>query len=556
VLRGPQGTLYGDGSLGGTIRILTNDPDLSNMEGSAELVGRGTNGGDESYAVKGVFNMPFKEDVAGLRLVATYEDIGGWIDNSATGEKDYNTREITNYRGKFRWAPTERLDMVFSAWHTEQDTVGTASSLDDETYPFPGDVLDSEYDLYGATIRYSFDSFELVSATSMMDYTANTTNVLFGQFEFTDDTEQDILTEELRLASTGDGIFRWTAGLFYRSIERDTFAELAAFAFTQDLSFESTSYAVFGETTLSLLDKKLDLTVGLRNFEDDREVSEEIAPALLQIIQSVDPSYTGRVDETFDTFNPRFNVSYRPNEDWLVYGNVAKGFRTGQPQPALSLGLAILSGVDVPTGIDPETLWSYEIGTKARLADGRVTLEAAAYFNDWEDLQVPVVVAQGVRALVNGGTGETQGFEFAASWLPIDGLTLQATASFVDATFTEDVTGININDGDDIPGVPDRTLTANATYRWPFAANMNGFAFGSVQYNSERTDTVNAVPPSDDIVLLDMRLGVEGEKWAAYLFGENLTDEYGAIDAYALGETGPALRPRPLTFGLQLSVNF
>ena len=137
-------------------------------------------------------------------------------------------------------------------------------------------------------------------------------------------------------------------------MDRETFSALPDFGFTQDLTLESESWAVFGELTWTMLQDKLDLTLGLRYFEDDRLLVEIIDPVLLQIIQSVDPDYTGVVDETFDSTNPRFNISYRANEDWMFYGNVSKGFRTGQPQPAISLGLAILNGVEIPTGIDPE----------------------------------------------------------------------------------------------------------------------------------------------------------------------------------------------------------
>ena len=155
---------------------------------------------------------------------------------------------------------------------------------------------------------------------------------------------RDILSQELRLASTGSDTFRWTAGLIYRDMERRTLVDIPDFGFTQDLSLDSTSWAAFGELTWTMLDQKLDLTVGLRYFEDDRLLVEVIDPALLAIIQGIDPNYTGVVDETFDSTNPRFNISYRPNDNWMVYGNVSKGFRSGQPQPAISLGLAILNG--------------------------------------------------------------------------------------------------------------------------------------------------------------------------------------------------------------------
>ena len=556
VLRGPQGTLYGDGSIGGTIRILTRDPELTAFAGEADLTGSSTNDGDGNWAAKGLLNVVLKEDVAAFRAVVSEEQYDGWIDNVTSGVEDQNERDITNFRGKFRWVPTDRLDIVLSAWHTEEDAVGDALARDDGTTADPAAEYDTEYDLYGATIRYRFDGFDLVSASTLMDYTGDSVTWIAGLFEFSDLTDQDIFSQEIRLASTGEGNFRWTTGAFYRSMDRHTVALLPAFAITQDLNLESDSYALFGEGTWTTLEDRLDLTLGLRYFEDDRLYTEEVDPFLLDLIQSIDPTFTGVVDENFDNVSPRFNLAYRFTDDWNMYANITEGFRTGQPQPALSLGLAALFGVDIPSGIDPETMWSYEVGTKGLFLDGRALFEAAVYYNDWKDLQVPVVVTPQVRALVNGGTAVTQGIEMGITVNPAEGLSLSFAGSYTDAEFTESVPGININDGDQIPNVPEVLLSASSTYRWPFTASLGGFLYGGIQYASERTDTVNFAIDGDSTTRLDLRFGVESDSWSAYLFGDNVTDEDGAIAPYYSGAAGPATRLRPFTFGLQLRAWF
>ncbi|MEM1141979.1 MAG: TonB-dependent receptor [Pseudomonadota bacterium] len=556
VLRGPQGTLYGDGSIGGTIRMLTHEPDLDEFAARIDVAGMSTKDGEDSFRAQGMLNAPIAEGKAGLRLVATWEDFGGWVDNSLTGVEDQNEREIDTYRGKFRWQPSDNLDVVLSAWHSSQDATGDANSLEDRTSPFPASVIETEYDLYSATIRYSFENFDLISATSLMDYSSDSLTFLADGSEFLDDTTQDVITEELRLSSTGDGNFRWTAGLFIRQTERDTLTELPAFFFTQDLAFESNAFAVFGELTWTLLDDRLDLTLGMRYFEDDLEFDEVLDPFLLGIIQSVDPDFTGAVSETFDTTNPRFNAAYRLNENWNVYANVAKGFRTGQAQPGISLGLAVLNGVEIPAGIEPEELWSYEIGAKGSFWGGRATLEAAAFFNDWEDLQVAVVVTPQVRALVNGGTAETRGLEAALTLAPVENLVIRLSGGYTDAEFTESVDGINISDGDRVPNVPETTLAASATYRWNVGSGLQGFAYGGAQYASERSDTLNFALDGDATTRIDARVGVEADRWNAYLFVENLTDEDGAITPLIPGLMGSATRMRPATYGLQLGLQF
>ena len=563
VLRGPQGTLYGDGSIGGTIRILTHEPNLETFEGSAEVMGSTITDGGDNYAVKGMLNMPFAEGTAGFRLVASVEEFGGWIDNTTTGVSDQNERDVNNFRGKFRWMPTDRLDIVLSAWRMEQDGTGDANSLADRTVADLGAAdYETEYDLLSATIRYSFDSVDLVSATSSMDFTGNSTTLIAGLFPFEDLTSQDILSQEFRLASTGSDTFRWTGGFFFRSMERQTFSALPDFGFTQDLALDSDAWAVFGELTWTLLDQKLDLTLGLRYFEDDRLLVEGVDPTLLAIIQSIDPSYDGRVDEKFDSTNPRLNIAFRPTENWMVYGNVAKGFRTGQPQPAISLGLAILNGVEIPTGIDPEELWSYEVGTKGTFADGSASFEATVFYNDWDQLQVPVLIANSVNALVNAGAAETTGIEAAVTFVPIENLELRFGGGYTNAEFAESVEGININKGDKIPNVPETTLFAGGTWRWPWFGSTQGFLNGNVQYAGERTDTVSGSFPSDTTTTLGLRFGLEGDVWGAYLVGDNLTDEDGAISPQPVGLAGPtgpaapATRFRPRTVGLQVRVSF
>ncbi len=446
---------------------------------------------------------------------------------------------------------------MLAAWVTKQDVVGNTESLPDRTTPVEPDDVEMEYDLYSATIRYSFDTIDLVSATSYMDYTNDWYSQFFGG-PFTIFEDQELLAQELRLTSTGEGAFRWTAGLFYRSIDRSTLTDLAAFAITQDQTQESESWAVFGEATWALLDRRLELTVGARYFEDDRLFEEPLDDATLDFIQSVYPDFNGKVEPTFDTFNPRFNVSYRLNDDWRVYGNIAKGFRTGQAQPVISLLFAASAGVTIPTAIDPEELWSYEIGTKGTFMDGRAVFEGAIYYNDWDDIQTLVVVnpQPRVAALVNGGSARTSGVEAALTLMPVDGLSLQMTAGYVDAKYTESIAGTPVQDGDPIVGVPEWTASASATYRWPLWSTVDGFAFGGLQYASEREDVASGFVPSDSVAKLDLRLGLEGQAWGAYLYAENLSDEDGAVDASAAGPDGLALRYRPRTWGLTLRYDF
>ena len=554
VLRGPQGTLYGDGSLGGTIRVLTNDPNLSKLQFGADVEGMTTKSGSSSNTEQGMLNLPLVDNSLALRMVASHEDLGGWVDNAASGQHDQNGRTADTYRGKLRYAPSDRLDIVLSAWHTKEHVLGDSTSLPDYTSIDPVTDNTTNYNLYAATVRYRFDSVDLVSATSKMQY-QNAADIAdyFGFGPFNTQQHIDVFSEELRLASRGTGMFRWTSGLAYRSVKQQTNLELPAFGITQDQAHKSGSYAIFGEGTWSLT-KKLDLTLGLRFFKDDQQFHEPVDPALLAFIQTVQPAFTGTTNPSFQTVNPKLNVAYHFDANWLGYATVAKGFRTGQAQPVISLESAILHNppISIPIGIDPETLWSYEAGTKGQFAGGLVTFEADVFLNNWKNLQTVVFPAPRIGALINGGPARTKGLEFGIGVRPVKGLTLQLTGSFIDAKYTSDVPGTNVHDGDSIISVPKTQFAASGLYRWPITAGMNGFARAEVQHTSPRSGTILGLPDSDATTAVNARFGIESGAWGMYVSAENLTNESGAVDISMAGNTGVA-RLRPRTFGLQVT---
>lgn len=541
VLRGPQGTLYGDGSLGGVIRVLTRNPNLSEFEANADLTGSQTEHSDgENWAAKAMVNVPLVTDKVALRVVATKEDYDGWVDNTLTGQDDFNDREFTTYRAKLRIAPIENLDVVLAAWHHEEEGL-SGTSLPDRTSNLVSNDDRFEYDIYSLTANYDFGPVSLLSATSIMDWSQFTVGELAG-FPTNIDQSQDLVQQEFRLTSSGEG-FRWTAGAYYREIERDTRALYFGQNFIQ--FSDSKAWAVFGEMTWPLFDNKLEATLGLRYFEDERSRRDE-------------PDLIGQVESKFDNVSPRVNIAWHPSDDWMIYGNVGKGFRSGQIQPVVSIIVARSYGIDVPVGIDADEAWSYEVGIKGTALDKRLQLEAAVYYNDWSKLLLNQSLGPDgqISALLNGGTAGVLGVELNAIFIVMPGLSLQAGASVNDAEYKEAVPGAGINEGDRIAGVPKTTWNAAVTYERPMTASLTAFARAGVQYTSERFGIGLTSTPSDDLTTVDARLGLEGEHWGAFLFGDNLTDENGALTAIGLGALGQANRYRPRTVGLNLRISF
>jgi iron complex outermembrane receptor protein len=543
VLRGPQGTLYGDGSIGGTVRILTADANLSRFEAKTDLTLSNTEHGGASYGLKAAVNVPLIEDKVAVRLIGSYEDYGGWVDDPLLGTTDINTRQITNLRGKLRLHPTENLDVTFSAMHVSEDTGGGSSStvdrINNRTLP-PDNMV--KYDLYSAVVKYAFPAFDLLSASSYIDYQQDYV------FDFIGNTASDHnpatnFSQEVRLASTTPGPFQWTSGVFYRDLTTDLYLDLPPYG-QQSLLSGSKSWAVFGEGSYSFWQDRAKATVGLRYFEDRRYRSQPGEPT---------------IDATFKSTNPRFNLSFKPADNLLVYVNVAKGFRSGQTQAALALELAQLVGLDLPEAIGPETLWSYEAGAKWTSRNGRIVLETALYRNDWSDIQVPIsVIPDTISGLVNAGKARVDGIDFVGSVEPVENLVFSLSAGFNKAELLEDITditGILFAKGSRIPGVPARTISAAVDYRWDIThageASLRGVARADVQYNSERpAGGFGVVATSDPLALVNMRIGAEKDNWGLYLFANNVTDTNKAIDAVTT--SGLATRPRPRTIGVNL----
>ena len=258
VLRGPQGTLYGAGSIGGTIRFISNSPDLSEASGSIGVGINSVDDGNQGYEAHGVFNLPIIEDKLALRLTASTEDIAGWIDNTATGESDINEAQRDFLRAKLLFQPNENFNASIMLMHYEFDQDNNNHELSESgfdllnvdnrgatseratTTPF-GTPVSDEWDLVNLILNYEVEGMTIVSSTGYLDrsidFTSETVNAFFppGLYGSVDvkDRESEVFTQEVRLNSNWDKSFNYTVGAYYRKTETSE---------TQTLSFP----AVFG----------------------------------------------------------------------------------------------------------------------------------------------------------------------------------------------------------------------------------------------------------------------------------------------------------------------
>jgi iron complex outermembrane receptor protein len=538
VLRGPQGTLYGSGSMGGTLRVILNKPDSTKYSGAVEAQGTATHDGGTGYSVKGMVNVPLIEDKLAARLVLYEAEQGGYIDDVLLKKKDINDQHSTGGRLMLGFTPTDDITINASGLFQKTTLDGQNSwyrSLGEKDYSTNARVIAPTEDnlrVYNVTGKWelgfatltgtsSYYKWTLLrnsdysptlsgsraNATSCRNYIAGgppatgtapacTTAQMAQYTAYADSRTPGALYQPMGLTSWNHELrmngslfadkIDWTAGVYYEDrsdyIESEVAKADAATGIInpsdltawRHVGTETKQTAFFGEITYKPIEK-LSLTGGIRRFNYDKTVSGQVL-----ISNFITQSYVGpaaQVDASADGWVSKVNVSYQVTSDVMVYGLAAKGFRPGGANNIPGLATALLA-------YQPDSLWNYEAGVKSQWFDRRLTVNAAAYQIDWSNMQISATSANGAFSyLTNAGKARIKGFEIEAIARPMRGLTLNATAAFVDAKLTEDqanstilITGSTGLRGDEFPNVADFSGSAAAEYTWPITGDLNGLA--------------------------------------------------------------------------------
>lgn len=548
VLRGPQGTIFGDGSMGGTVHIVTRDPDPSGFGMHVDAF-YGDFGDGTTKGARGMINIPLVEDQLALRMVGFDEDRGGWLDNE--NEDDANSRDASGFRAKLAYTPTEAIKIVASAWLNDQrgwDAEDRAT--DDGMIPPGGAFGETEYDRYSLAATVSLGAGEALYAYGKTEYDHLLTIPAFAGFVIFANIGVDVETHELRYSAVADR-FTYTAGVYARDAEVPFGLKFVAggVPIVDTVTIQNNEVrAVFGEVEYSFSDEWA-AALGLRYSQED--------------LHNFDTQTLIEAEIDADYLLPRFTVDYQPSDAAMFYASVAKGARSAVPNFTDAIHLIDLLGLPVPYDLvlDADSIVTYELGVKAVLAEGNWTVEAAVYYSDWEDLSttVPVVGLGGLVLQVNTEGADISGLDLSTTYT-VGNLTLHAGMSLVDSKQKADVPNTDLMKGDPLPEVAEFMANAHAHYQWPLAGNFNGFngmARLAVRHAGEREDTTSlANLSSDAMTMVDARLGIENDRWGAYLFSTNLTDEDGALKARGVASSFAATRPVPRTFGIEVSVRY
>jgi len=555
VLRGPQGTLFGEGSIGGTIRVITREAVFNEWQAGGSVSASSTDRGGDNSGVKGMVNIPLLDDRLALRAAGTRERYDGWIDETG-GRGRLNSQAIGTSRVKLRWQASQRLSMQASYWHYD------GSFPSDNRATQRGEIsaaevfgFDSRYDLTGISGRYAFDTAELFYSFAHNAFMRRQSGLLLGAPLTVADIDIDVRSHELRLSSTAAGPWQWTVGLYRRDADRDDRFTFDLFDLDNRSAIEACSEAAFAEVTYALPALPFELTAGLR-YVRERIGGFEVNHDLEYLYQ----------DAVYTSFNPRAIVAWRPDESWRVYLSAAKGYRSGQLQPLVSSVLAGPLGMELPRALRDDSIWSYEIGAKAQLWDGHLEFEGALYHSDWRNVAVRLPLGStGFNGLANSAGTSTNGVEASLSWRPVPDWTVQLGASYADAQYAGSVPGTGIVKGKPVDDVAKTTASLSVQYSRTLLRDVEGSARLGVQYNSPRDYPSFGPPqfvPGDAITAVGARFGIANPHWGVYLFVDNLTDTRAAASprsANLLGIGDPeftAVRLRPRTIGIEIRSSF
>ncbi|MDB5422278.1 MAG: TonB-dependent receptor plug, partial [Brevundimonas sp.] len=522
VLRGPQGTLFGSGSMSGTFRVVFNQANTHDYEGAVDLTANTIKGGGEGYSARGMVNVPMVEGLLGARLVLYDESRGGYVDNVRLGQEDVN--EVRAYGGRLmvNFTPLENLKVTGLVNLQNQDAkdsngwlpgVGEYKNDNYTKLSFPNEFrlynLAAEWDLgpvtlNGSTSYYTWDatkyidgSLAALSVRAAGTYCARYNGItgactpaqLANYRAYIDSVfplsgyqpmQVESRIHELRMTSNSDGPLTWTVGAFYEdrsdsavssTVEADPVSGEVympiVYNFSRSIAVDLTQKALYGEATYEVLDG-LKITAGVRAYEYEKTSRSQILSTSFINASVAGPLTTYDSSDSGQVY--KLNVSYDITPDAMVYAQYAEGFRPGgiNNTPGLTADL-------IPYSSD--SLENYEIGAKTSWFDNRLTVNVSAYEIKWSNMQIAAAIPN-FNFIANVGASTIKGVEIEASARPMPGLALTGSMGFVDGTLDVDqTTGLIVaagKAGDTIPNEPDFKAAFAADYTWPIASGIDG----------------------------------------------------------------------------------
>lgn len=588
VLRGPQGTTFGSGSLGGTLRIIPNKPRLDGFGGKLAAAYSSTEhlGGDNTM-LQGVVNLPLVADEFGVRAAGYRYDDSGFYENTAGidpaavaraeaaglgdyvrgfHEKDVGRMLTTGGRLAALWQATDELsfNLNFLTQTIEQDglPVATVGPYRHNSIPIApqgrirggkGENSETEMDLLNLSMNYDLTSMSWTSTVSWIDassiYARDQTEILGFYNSSTVPSQFDSFNAESRLATRLPGRWQFLVGAYYEDIEDGSAQAIhwpgspaTANRFGTDpialvdVDRELNQRAAFGEVAYELTDM-LTATVGGRYYKYSKDESTLREGGLFRVpLGAGTPTV---LSSTEDGTNFKASLDYKPTPESLLYVSWAEGFRLGRPQAGLppltcdtdNDGLIDGSSISIQStrSVAPDSLENYELGGKFALFGQRLAIDASIYYIEWDGLPTTATARCGTSTLnytTNAGGATSEGVEFQASWYVADGFRLDFGAGYTNARLSVAAPLQGWADDARLPGAP--KASANLTAQYDFqVAGQRAFVRADSLYTGEFNGDLLGTEglKAGDYTKIDARAGLSFDHVRVELFVRNLTDE-------------------------------
>ena len=504
VLRGPQGTLFGTGSMGGTVRFITPEPSLEKYSGYARAEASEVKSGDPAYEAGASIGGPLVDGKVGFRLSAFYSDVGGFVDRrpftgTAVTDEAINFEKTTALRGALKFALGDSITVTPSMFYQRkrkndgyfwESLSNSDSSSFSVGWDQPQPSTDS-FSLPALNIRWKLQKAEVVSNTSFLyrsldrssDYSTYLWFALVGDPTPTDpvpdyravsnaSVRQNSFTQEVRLQSTDTASrLQWVVGALYQSsnlytnqyvvdpflpqLSQDVYGAPiedifgvglvdGKFSATIDQWAKDEQSALFGQVDYAFTPQWKG-TLGLRVARTTLRFFREFGGPLLCVACDGSVETTGGSTPESHPVTPRLGFSYEPDKHSLYYLSAGKGFRVGgvnNPSVATDRP-GCPGGLQSPATYAADRLWSYEVGAKNQFADGRFRTQVSVFYIDWQDIQQSVSANGCFTSSYkdNLGSAKVTGFDLSAELRPMAGLTLAMSGGYTRARYSDTALG-------------------------------------------------------------------------------------------------------------------
>jgi iron complex outermembrane recepter protein len=605
VLRGPQGSLYGASSFGGTVRYITNQPNLTEEHVTAKVIASDTDGGGANEELDALINQPLIPGLLAVRAMVFDRSNSGYIDQYPTDpnnylavlpgpvDRDINTEQTFGGRVAIEAKPTDEFSVILAAYYQHMDLAAPftfdappGSFTDPIQSRLAREPSTDRVQLYTLTLQDDVHPVHLISSTSYMDrYVFNAEDdskdlsffypqgAVYPSTLYAEAGNHNFV-EEMRASGEG-GPVHGVIGLFYAHAV--AFGTLnwptppqyeAAFAsepvYYNWNDFVDVQKAAFGELNIDLA-PGLQATLGDRLYQQSQRYTVYINGVFNGGVETPASSHTSEARGT----NPKYGLSYHVTPDILTYSTVAKGYREGGPlypfPSTCAADLAALGLSTPPTAYKPDAIWNYELGTKTEWLEHRLTMNGALYYIDWTDIQQNITLPTcGFDFVGNFGRASSKGSEFEMNYDPTRALKLTLSFSYNEARLTSTVRGAAGQAGQTLEYAPRWMAATSAEYTRAIAADTFAYLRGDFNSTSHEDTSYNSQSiyyNSAGYSLLNLRLGVRHLAWTGGLFVTNALDKHAETELpLSNGVDLPTQRRialnRPRTIGLDIRCDY